>query len=138
MNKELYEKDENGNFILIGYKNYDIDNPPKTKDGIWLIKNNEYSKSKTSLSYMLGDIPLIDVKYQPLLFNYMDKLTRYLLDLSNEESDVYKEAKIIEGGYLKGGLCILNWSRYSLALMILREMGKWIKQDLNKQDDGKI
>ena len=123
----LYKKDKDGKFVEAGYSGIDI------SDGIWLVQSPSHGRSMTSLIWKIGDIPKADVKIHATLQKFSDKLARLLMKLTEEDSEEYKEAKVIEGGYLSGPIKIYNWSMGSLSNIILRELSKWTQEELENE-----
>ena len=133
--EKIYKKNKNGDFEEVGYINLDLENFSDVtdyfkEDGIWLVKRAKGSKSSISMLHRISEIPKPNLKIHSILQNYEEKLVTYLANLKEIDTDEYKEAKSIEGGYLSGPLEIYNWSLHSLSLMILREFAKWTQEDL--------
>ena len=133
--EKIYKKNKNGDFEEVGYINLDLENFSDVtdyfeEDGIWLVKRSKGSKSSISILHRISKIPKPNLKIHSTLQNYEEKLVTYLSNLKDYDTDEYKEAKSIEGGYLSGPLQLYNWSLHSLSLMILREFAKWTQEDL--------
>lgn len=96
---------------------------PDLVPGIWLVQKNEYSKSQTSLVWRVGDLKRpVDVVTHAALQTMTDKLAQYLLKLSEEDSEEFKQAKEQLGGYLHGAPSFYNISAGDLASLFLRQI----------------
>lgn len=125
--EELYRKLPNGRYEKVG-----LGFNETLSDGIWLVQSNKYSRSITSLLWKLGDLKKIsDITTYSGLFANEHKLVDYLLKLRDENSDEYKEAKSILGGYLIGSITFNNISLHDIISLILRKLG----QELDKNDE---
>jgi len=109
---------------------YDVNLTP---DGIWLVQSN----SMTSLVWRVGEIKKpADIVTHASLQAMGDKLSSYLLRLSEEDSKEYSEAKEHLGNWCKGPIGYYNISASDLVSLFLREMGKII--DIEKDRGEKI
>ena len=102
---------------------------PDVSPGIWLVQNNEYSKSQTSLVWRVGDLKRpVDVVTHAALQTMSDKLAQYLMKLSEEGSTELAEAKEQLGGYLHGVPSFYNISASDLASLFLRRIALEIEE----------
>ena len=102
---------------------------PDLVPGIWLVQNNEYSKSHTSLVWRVGDLKRpVDVVTHAALQTMSDKLAQYLIKLSEEGSTELAEAKEQLGGYLHGVPSFYNISASDLASLFLRRIALEIEE----------
>lgn len=96
---------------------------PDISDGIWLIQNNPNSKSQSSLFWKVGELKRpCDVTTHASIQSMADDITRYLMRLRDVNTDEYKEALEICGGYLKGPVICTNISAADLTMLILRQI----------------
>ena len=92
-------------------------------DGIWLVQNNPYSKSISSLYWKVGDVKRpADIVTHASLQVLEDDLCRYVLKLTEENSDEFKEAVEIAGGYLKSPIGFYNISASQFVSLLLRRL----------------
>jgi len=116
--EKLYRKKKNGRYEeVIGYQ----DTLP---DGIWLAQTKPYSRSMTSLLWKVGDLKRIaDVTTHAALQSYEDNLARYLLKLTDVNSEEYKDAvETIGSGWIKGPIGYSNISASDLCTLFLRQI----------------
>jgi hypothetical protein len=122
--EKLYRKKANGR-----YEEYTYGYGGELSDGVWLVQNKPSSKSISSLFWKVGNIPrLVDVTTHAALQAHNDKLTDYIQKLKDIESEEYKEALQICGGYLRGPVYFSNISAHDIINLILRELSKEIEQ----------
>ena len=125
--EKLYRKKKNGRYEeLIGYQD-------TLSDGIWLVQTKPYSRSLTSLMWKVGDLKrIVDVTTHVALQSYEDDLTRYLMKLTDANSDEYKNAvETIGSGWIKGPIGYSNISARDLCILFLRQIA------INIEEDGK-
>lgn len=117
--EKVYRKKENGRYEAIGY------NHPDISDGIWLVQTNPSHRSVTNLVWLVGNIDEpANIINHATMQSMKDELAQYILNLQNEDSKEYKEAKEILGGYLKQPPSIYNISSGNLIQLVLREIAK--------------
>jgi hypothetical protein len=122
--EKLYRKKANGR-----YEEYTYGYNGKLSDGIWLVQNKPNIRSISSLFWKVGNIPrLVDITTHAALQAHNDKLTQYIQKLKDVESEEYKEALQICGGYLRGPVHFSNISAYDIINLVLRELSKEIEQ----------
>jgi hypothetical protein len=98
-------------------------------DGVWLVQTQPNSRSMTSLFWKVGDIKRpVDVTTHVALQSFERELTSYLMKLCDGNSEEYKEAERITGGYLKGPVSYHNISASDLCTLFLRKIGTEIEQ----------
>ena len=120
--KKLYYKNDKGEFIEYGYE---TDTLP---DGIWFIQTKEYSKSKSSLVYQIGDIPKVDVNKYMEISKYRDELSIHLSRLSDEHSMEYFEARHKLGGYVAVPLRT-SWAPRDIVKVIIDKLYKLMNDE---------
>lgn len=114
----MYRKLPSGRYEYIGYS--DI---PDLSDGIWLVQHNKSSRSKTSLIWKVGDLKRpVDIVTHASLQAISDDLTRYIMKLSDDQSDEYKEAVDIMGGYIRGPIHFSNISAHDIVSLLIRQI----------------
>lgn len=115
--KKLYEKKENGRYAAIGYS------LPDLSDGIWLVQTKPTSQSVTSLAWRVGDLKRpVDIVTHASLQAMEDDVSSYIRKLRSSDSEEYKEAEKLLGGYLRGAVEISGISASDLASLILRKI----------------
>jgi hypothetical protein len=98
-------------------------------DGVWLVQTQPSSKSITSLFWKVGDIKRpVDVTTHVALQSFERELTSYLMKLCDGNSEEYKEAERIMGGFLKGPVSYHNISASDLCTLFLRKIATEIEQ----------
>jgi hypothetical protein len=103
------------------------------QDGIWLVQNNPYSKNMSSLYWRVGDLKRpADIVTHASLQVLEDDLSRYVFKLTEKDSDEFKEAVEISGGYLKSPVGFYNISASQFVNLILRRIA------LHLEDGEKI
>lgn len=126
--EKLYRKRENGRYEEYSY-GYNRD----LSDGIWLVQTRPGCVSTSSLFWKVGDIKRpCDVTTHAAIQALGDDLTKYIMELKDENSNAFKEAKKGFGGYISGGLHIGNFSAYDLIQLILKQISIKI-EDENKR-----
>jgi hypothetical protein len=119
--EKLYKKVGN-RYVSVGYSSPDI------SDGIWMVQSKPSSKSITSLVWKVGEIKdVVDVTTHAALQACEDDLTKYLMKLSDETTDEYKEARNICGGFMQGPVKLYNISPADIVTLFLRQLA--IKTD---------
>ena len=100
-------------------------------DGLWMIQKHNFGRSQKSLLWKIGDIPEADMRTHAMLQKFDDRLSSFIMQLRDENSDSYKEVKEITGRTY-GPLGIYNWSAGDVATVILRELAKYIQEENEK------
>lgn len=104
-------------YVPVGY---DI---PDISDGIWMVQTSPSSKRVTSLLWKVGDIKRpVDVVTHASIQSMEDDVCNYLMKITDENSEEYKEAKEICGGFLRGPIGFSNISPSDMATLILRRI----------------
>jgi hypothetical protein len=99
-------------------------------DGVWLVQTQPSSKSITSLFWKVGDIKRpVDVTTHVALQSFERELTNYLMKLCDGNSEEYKEAEKIMGGFLKGPVSYHNISATDLCTLFLRKIAIELEQN---------
>jgi hypothetical protein len=102
---------------------------PDLVPGIWLVQKDVHSKSQTSLVWRVGDLKRpVDVVTHAALQSMTSKLAQYLLKLSEEDSEEFKQAKEQLGGYLHGAPSFYNISASDLASLFLRQIAMEVEE----------
>lgn len=125
--EKLYRKKKNGRYEgVVTY--YDT-----LHDGIWLVQTKPGSRSISSLLWKVGDLKRIaDVTTHAALQSYEDDLARYLMKLTDENSDEYKDAvETIGSGWIKGPIGYSNISARDLCILFLRQIAINVEEDEN-------
>lgn len=116
--EKMYRKLPSGRYEYIGYSGI-----PDLSDGIWLIQNKPGSKSTSSLVWKVGDLKRpVDIVTHASLQAMSDDLTRYIMKLSDIQSDEYKEAIDIMGGYIRGPIHFSNISASDIVSLLIRQI----------------
>ena len=128
--EKVYRKDEKGRYHSVGYNDV-VDLP----DGIWLIQSNPSSKSITNMVWKVGDVKRpVDVVTHASLQAMGRELCSYVQKLSDVQSQEYKDAEKICGGYLKGAVNFTNVSPADLVSLMLRQIAFKIESEQNKPE----
>ena len=105
------------------YKPAGLGSIPDISDGIWMVQTNPTSKRQTSLLWKVGELKRpVDVVTHASLQTMEEDIIKYISKLSDEESEEYKEAKEICGGFLRGPVGFSNISPADLATLFLRRV----------------
>lgn len=116
--EKMYRKLPSGRYEYIGYSGI-----PDLSDGIWLIQNKPGSKSTSSLVWKVGDLKRpVDIVTHASLQAVADNLVSYLMKLGDIESDDYKEAIDIMGGYIRGPIHFTNISASDIVSLLIRQI----------------
>jgi hypothetical protein len=116
--QKLFRKNSKGRYEECGYEI-----GTEISDGIWMVQNKANSKSTTSLVWKVGDLKRpVDVVTIAALESFNDDLTKYLMKLTEEGSDEFKEAKELLGGYIYGAVGYHNISASDLCSLFLRRI----------------
>jgi|688.fasta_scaffold436610_3 hypothetical protein len=116
--EKVYRKNSKGRYEVIGYNNI-----PDLSDGIWLVQNKPGCKSTTSLVWKVGDLKRpVDIVTHASLHVMSDDLVNYLMKLGDIESDEYKEAANIMGGYIRGPIHFTNISASDIVSLLIRQI----------------
>lgn len=114
----MYRKLPNGRYEKVGYWNV-----PDLSDGIWLVQDKKSSRSMTSLIWKVGDLKRpVDIVTHASLQAISDDLIRYIMKLSDDQSDEYKEAVDIMGGYIRGPIHFSNVSPSDIVSLLIRQI----------------
>lgn len=114
----MYRKLPSGRYEYIGYSDV-----PDLSDGIWLVQQNKSSRSTTSLVWKVGDLKRpVDIVTHASLQAISDDLIRYIMKLSDDQSDEYKEAVEIMGGYIRGPIHFTNISASDIVSLLIRQI----------------
>ena len=120
--EKIYRKKKNGRYEAVGY------NIPDISDGIWLVQTKPGVRSISNLVYKVGEIKEpVDVVKAAAIHSMGDALTNYLMKITDETTEEYKEAKGLLGGCLRGIPHISNISAYDLSTLILRRIAQELK-----------
>lgn len=131
--EKLYRKKENGRYEPIGYCAGQT-----LEDGIWLVQSDPGMTSVTSLLWKVGEVKRpVDVVSFAAITAMTDKVARYLSNLREMDSDQYKEAKELLGGYLTGEIRYYGVSPYDLASLVLRKIAFLVEESNELAQDGK-
>lgn len=116
--EKMYRKLPSGRYEYIGYSDV-----PDLSDGIWLVQQNKSSRSTTSLVWKVGDLKRpVDIVTHASLQAISDDLIRYIMKLSDDQSDEYKEAVEIMGGYIRGPIHFTNISASDIVSLLIRQI----------------
>ena len=122
--EKLYRKKANGR-----YEEASIEYTDQLSDGLWLVQTKPYSRSITSLFWKVGDLKRIaDVTTHAALQGFESELTRYLMKLTDENSEEYKDAQERSGGYIKSPVGYHNISASDLCSLFLRRIAMEIEK----------
>ena len=132
--EKLYRKIKKGNRYI--YEEYGYGSVPDLVDGIWLIQSGKSYRSQTSLVWKVGDLKRpSDIVTHASLQTMERELCEYLLKLSDEKSEEFKEAKETLGWTFSQPI-IYNASISSITTLFIREIAKKLEQgeffDFNK------
>lgn len=116
--EKMYRKLPSGRYEYIGYSGI-----PDISDGIWLVQSNSHRRSVSSLIWKVGDLKRpVDIVTHASLQAVADNLVSYLMKLSDVESDEYKEAVEIMGGYIRGPIHFTNISASDIVSLLIRQI----------------
>jgi hypothetical protein len=116
--EDMYRKLPSGRYEKVGYWNV-----PDLSDGIWLVQTNPHSRSVSSLIWKVGDLKRpVDIVTHASLQAVADNLVSYLMKLSDDQSDEYKEAVDIMGGYIRGPIHFSNVSASDIVSLLIRQI----------------
>jgi hypothetical protein len=116
--EDMYRKLPSGRYEKVGYWNV-----PDLSDGIWLVQNKPGSKSTTSLIWKVGDLKRpVDIVTHASLHAVADNLVSYLMKLGDVDSDEFKEAVEIMGGYIRGPIHFTNISAHDIVSLLIRQI----------------
>lgn len=116
--EKMYRKLPSGRYEYIGYSGV-----PDISDGIWLVQNKPGSKSTTSLIWKVGDLKRpVDIVTHASLQAISDNLVSYLMKLGDIDSNEYKEAVEIMGGYIRGPIHFANVSASDIVSLLIRQI----------------
>jgi hypothetical protein len=116
--EDMYRKLPSGRYEKVGYWNV-----PDLSDGIWLVQSDQSSRRTTSLIWKVGDLKRpVDIVTHASLQAISDDLIRYIMKLSDDQSDEYKEAVDIMGGYIRGPIHFSNISASDIVSLLIRQI----------------
>jgi len=116
--EDMYRKLPSGRYEKVGYWNV-----PDLSDGIWLVQSDQSSRRTTSLIWKVGDLKRpVDIVTHASLQAISDDLIRYIMKLSDDQSDEYKEAVDIMGGYIRGPIHFSNVSASDIVSLLIRQI----------------
>jgi hypothetical protein len=116
--EDMYRKLPSGRYEKVGYWNI-----PDLSDGIWLVQTNPHSRSVSSLIWKVGDLKRpVDIVTHASLQAISDDLASYLMKLGDIDSDEYKEAVEIMGGYIRGPIHFSNVSASDIVSLLIRQI----------------
>lgn len=116
--EKMYRKLPSGRYEYIGYSGV-----PDMSDGIWLVQTKPHSKSITSLVWKVGDLKRpVDIVTHASLQTMTDKLSGYLMKLGDDQSDEYKDAVELMGGYIRGPIHFANISASDIVSLLIRQI----------------
>ncbi len=116
--EKMYRKLPSGRYEYIGYSGI-----PDLSDGIWLVQSDQSNRRTTSLIWKVGDLKRpVDIVTHASLQAMSDDLTRYIMKLSDIQSDEYKEAIDIMGGYIRGPIHFSNISASDIVSLLIRQI----------------
>ena len=116
--EKMYRKLPNGRYEYIGYSGV-----PDLSDGIWLVQTNPHSRSVSSLIWKVGNLKRpVDIVTHASLQAISDDLASYLMKLGDIDSDEYKEAVEIMGGYIRGPIHFSNVSASDIVSLLIRQI----------------
>lgn len=118
-------------YVECGYNNI-----PDISDGIWIVSSKPYSKGYSSVFWRVGDLKRpVDVVTHAALQTMSDDIARYMMNLCKEESEEYKDAKEVCGGYLHGVPSFYNISAGDMASLLLRRIATHLEKVENERND---
>jgi len=113
------------------YESCGYNDVPDLHDGIWLVQSNTHSKSMASLVWKVGELKRpADIVTHATLQTMSDDLCHYLLKLSDDTSEEFKDAKQFMGGWLNTPP-VFNISPSNIVSLFIREIAK-------KLEDGEL
>lgn len=116
--EKMYRKLPSGRYEYIGYSGV-----PDMSDGIWLVQTNPHSRSVSSLIWKVGDLKRpVDIVTHASLHAVADKIVSYLMKLGDIDSNEYKEAVEIMGGYIRGPIHFANVSASDIVSLLIRQI----------------
>ena len=116
--EKMYRKLPSGRYEYIGYSGV-----PDMSDGIWLVQTNPHSRSVSSLIWKVGDLKRpVDIVTHASLQTMSDDLVSYLMKLGDIDSNEYKEAVDIMGGYIRGPVHYANISAHDIVSLLIRQI----------------
>lgn len=128
--EKLYRKKENGR-----YEEYTYGYRGELSDGIWLVQHRPGCTSISSLFWKVGDIKRpCDVTTHAAIHAMGDELAKYLMKLTDEESEEYKDVKRTHGGFIKGPLGFQNFSASDLIQSILKQIALKIEDEKERTE----
>lgn len=130
--EKVYRKIQKGKKVIYEPIGYNI---PDMSDGIWVVQSSPGSKSIQGV-WRVGELKRpVDVVTYASLMTLEDMLCKYMLKLSDEKSDEYKEARKTWGWGISGPV-VYNISPMSLVSLFLSEIGKHLEEGTNTSIDS--
>lgn len=129
--EEVYKKVVKGKkvkYVPCGYEgHYSLPN------GIWLVQSGNNCSSMKSLVWKVGDLKRpVDIVTHASLQTMSDRLANYLVKLSDSQSEEYKDALKLCGGYLNTPV-VYNITPMDLVSLFIREIAKGLEnQEIKK------
>ena len=131
--EKVYRKVQKGKKFI--YEPIGYNDVPDMSDGIWVVQSSPNSRTCQGL-WRLGDLKRpVDVVTHASLMTLEDMLCKYMVKLSDEKSEEYKEAKGMWGWGVSGPV-VYNVSPMSLVSLFLREIGKQLEEGTNTSIDS--
>lgn len=95
---------------------------PDMPEGLYWKQKTSHGSRTTSVMHWAGKNPPQPLDIQKLIsiMSEDERLAKYIMALTDEDSDEYKKAKEDQGGYVNGPLKFYDWSAQDLATCILR------------------
>jgi hypothetical protein len=116
--EKIYKKVGN-RYVEAGY------NSPDLVDGIWLVQSKEHSKSMTNMVFRVGDLKNPrDVITQGALMSIQDDISSYVVKLTKEDTQEFKDLKNQYKGWVHGPLGVYNISIGDFVSVILNRIAE--------------
>lgn len=98
-------------------------------DGIWMVSSKPGVKSMTSLYWRVGDFKRpVDIVTHAGLQMLEEDLSRYLMKLGDKDSEEFKKAKEICGGWLTEPVGYCNISASQLVSLFIRKLSEYLEE----------
>jgi len=99
------------------------------QDGIWLVSSKPGVKSMSSLYWKVGDLKRpVDIITHAGLQTLENDLAIYLMQLGDENSPEFKEAKEISSGWVNKPVGYYNISASQLVSLFIRRMATYLEE----------
>jgi len=115
----------------VGRKYVEISMPERfdMQDGVWLVQSAPGWKSMSSLYWKVGDLKRpADIVTHAGLQTLESELARYLMQLGDENSKEFKDAKEICGDWLKQPVKYYNISASQLVSLFIRQLATYLEE----------